>query len=63
VVAFTNQLPNIDLAGTNLANPPAATTLSAQNLADFDGSLLYFNVTSAARPTGDIRGNISQLPQ
>jgi len=57
VVAFTNQLANIDGAGTNLANPPAATTLSAQNLVDFDGSLLYFNVN------GDIRGNISQLPQ
>jgi len=56
VVAFTNQLANIG-AGTNLANPPAATTLTAQNLVDFDSSLLYFNVN------GDIRGNISQLPQ
>jgi hypothetical protein len=63
VVAFANQQPNIDGAGTNLANPPAATTLTAQSLADFDGSLLYFNVTSAANPNGDIRGNISPLPQ
>lgn len=63
VVAFTNQRTNIDGAGTNLANPPAATALSAQNLADFDGSLLYFNVTSTANPNGDIRGNISPLPQ
>ncbi|HUL92575.1 MAG TPA: CHRD domain-containing protein [Burkholderiales bacterium] len=63
VVAFANQRTNIDGAGTNLANPPAATTLSAQSLADFDGSFLYFNVTSAANPNGDIRGNISPLPQ
>ena len=45
MVSFTNQLANIDGAGNNLANPPAATTLTAQNLADFDGGLLYFNVT------------------
>lgn len=63
VVGFTNQLANVDGAGTNLANPPAATTLSAQNLADFDGGLLYFNVTSTANPNGEIRGNISPLPQ
>jgi hypothetical protein len=63
VVAFANQRSNIDGAGTNLANPPSTTVLSPQNLADFDNSLLYFNVTSTANPNGDIRGNISPLPQ
>ena len=63
VAAFPNQRTNIDGAGTNLANPPSTTALSPQNLADFDGSFLYFNVTSAAHPNGDIRGNISPLPQ
>jgi CHRD domain len=63
VIPFPHQRPNIDGAGTNLANPDATATMTAQNLADFDSSLLYFNVTSAANPNGDIRGNISQLPQ
>ena len=61
--AFPNQRTNIDGAGTNLANPAPTAVLSAQSLSDFDNSLLYFNVTSTAHPAGDIRGNISPLPQ
>lgn len=61
VLAFANLQNNYDSAGTNLANPPAGLTLSAQNLADFDNSLLFFNVTSAAFPNGEIRGNIVVL--
>jgi len=63
IAAFPNQRSNIDGVGTNLANPAPTAVLSAQSLSDFDNSLLYFNVTSAANPNGDIRGNISQLPQ
>lgn len=64
VVGYTNQQSGIDVPPTtNLANPPSATTLTAQTLSDFDSNLLYFNVISAANPGGDIRGNISPLPQ
>ncbi len=63
VLAFPNQRSNIDGLGTNLANPASTAILSPQNLTDFDASLLYFNVTTAAKPNGDIRGNISPLPQ
>src|SRR5262249_44075552 len=63
VLAFPNQRTNIDGAGTNLANPASTATLPTQDMSDFDNSLLYFNVTSAANPAGDIRGNISPLPQ
>lgn len=63
IVAFPNQRSNIDNAGTNLANPASTAVLSAQNLSDFDSSLLYFNVTSAGFPNGEIRGNISPLAQ
>jgi len=57
IVAFPNG------AGTNLANPASTTILTAQNLSDFDGNLLFYNITSAANPNGEIRGNISALPQ
>jgi hypothetical protein len=63
VLDFPNQRTNIDGNGTNLANPASTAMLSTQNVSDFDNSLLYFNVTSAANPAGDIRGNISPLPQ
>lgn len=63
IVAFPNQRSNIDGAGTNLANPASTAVLSGQNLSDFDNSLLFFNVTSTAFPAGEIRGNISPLPQ
>jgi CHRD domain len=63
IVAFPNQRSNIDGAGTNLANPASTAVLSAQSISDFDNSLLYFNVTSAGFPNGEIRGNISPLPQ
>jgi len=68
-LAFTNLQDNFDSNGTNLATPPAGSLLP--NLSDFDKSFLYFNVTSsnnlcAPAPTcaaGEIRGNISPLPQ
>jgi hypothetical protein len=63
IVGFPNQRSNIDGHGTNLANPASTAVLSAQNLSDFDNSLLYFNVTSTGFPNGEIRGNISPLPQ
>lgn len=59
VILFTNFQTNI-VAGTNLASPVAPPHLSAQNLADFAGGLLYFEVDSLANPGGEIRGNISQ---
>jgi hypothetical protein len=61
VLVFTNLQNNYDGSGTNLASPPAGLTLSAQNLTDFDASLLFFNVTSGAFPNGEIRGNIAPL--
>lgn len=61
VLPFTNLQNNYDSAGTNLASPPAALTLTTQNLADFDASVLFFNVTSATFPNGEIRGNIVVL--
>jgi hypothetical protein len=45
IVVFTNV--------QNLATPPAGTTMTAQNLTDFNNNFLYFNVN------GEIRGNIS----
>ena len=63
IVAFPNQRSNIDGAGTNLANPASTAVLSAQNLSDFDNRLLYYNVTSAGFPNGEIRGNITPLAQ
>jgi hypothetical protein len=63
VLPFANLQNNIDPAGTNLATPVAGAVLTQQNLSDFDNSLLFFNVTSAAFPNGEIRGNISPLPQ
>jgi len=61
VLAFTNLQNNYDGIGTNLASPPAGLSLSEQNLTDFDDSVLFFNVTSAAFPGGEIRGNIVVL--
>lgn len=58
VILFTNFQTNI-VAGTNLASPVAPPHLSAQNLADFANSLLYFEVDSLGNPGGEIRGNIS----
>lgn len=63
VAPFPNLQSNVDGAGTNLANPASTSVLTAQNLADFGSSLLFFNVTSSTFPGGEIRGNISQLPQ
>lgn len=63
ILAFPNQSSNIDGAGANLANPASTAVLSGQNLSDFDNSFLFFNVTDAAFPGGEIRGNISPLPQ
>ncbi|HET7764782.1 MAG TPA: CHRD domain-containing protein [Burkholderiales bacterium] len=63
IIAFPNQRSNIDGALTNLANPASTAVLSAQSLSDFDNSLLYYNVTSAGFPNGEIRGNISPLAQ
>jgi hypothetical protein len=59
-LAFANQ-NNFDGLGTNLATPAAGSVLPS--LSDFDNSLLYFNVSSATFPNGEIRGNISPLPQ
>jgi hypothetical protein len=58
-VAFANLQNNFDGLGTNLATPAAGSLLPS--LSDFDKSLLYFNVTSATFPNGEIRGNISPL--
>lgn len=63
IIAFTNLQTAIDLAGNNLATPPVGSVLTAQNLVDFDSNLLYFNVASAAKPNGEIRGNIAPAPQ
>lgn len=63
IVAFANQRSNIDGALTNLANPASTTILSAQNLTDYGTNLLFYNISSAANPNGEIRGNISALPQ
>lgn len=60
-LAFANLLDNFDGLGTNLATPAAGSVLP--NLLDFDTSLLYFNVSSGTFPNGEIRGNISPLPQ
>jgi len=58
-LAFANLQDNFDGLGTSLATPVAGSVLPS--LSDFDNSLLYFNVTSAAFPNGEIRGNISPL--
>jgi hypothetical protein len=63
IVAFTNLLANIDVNGNNLATPLSTATLTPQNLTDFGSNLLYFEVDSTAFPNGEIRGNISPLPQ
>ncbi|HZF19660.1 MAG TPA: CHRD domain-containing protein [Burkholderiales bacterium] len=60
-LAFTNLLDNFDGLGTNLATPAAGSVLP--NLSDLDNSFLYFNVSSGTFPNGEIRGNISPLPQ
>lgn len=59
VVDFGNLQPNVDGAGTNLATPAAGAQITAQDLADFDASQLYFNVASSVNTRGEIRGNIS----
>ena len=59
IIPFANLQANFDNAGANLANPRAGAQLSAQNLADFNASRLYFEVDSQAFPTGEIRGNIA----
>lgn len=63
ILAFSTLQNNFDASGTNLATPVAGAVLTQQNLADFDNSFLFFNVTSATFPGGEIRGNISPLPQ
>ena len=62
IVQFSNLQTNFDGASNNLASPlPAAAHLSAQNLSDFAGSLLYYEIDSPTFPGGEIRGNISPL--
>jgi hypothetical protein len=58
-LAFANLQNNFDGLGTNLATPAAGSVLPS--LSDFDSSFLYFNVSSATFPGGEIRGNISPL--
>lgn len=60
IVPFANLQSNIS-SGTNMATPLSTARLTAQNLADFASSLLYFQVNSQTNPNGDIRGNISPL--
>jgi hypothetical protein len=59
VVDFSNLQTNVDGAGTNLANPLAGAQMTAEDLADFDASQLYFNVASPVNPRGEVRGNIA----
>jgi len=61
VLGFGNLQNSFDGHGTNLATPTAGSVLPS--LADFDNNLLFFNVTSTTFPGGEIRGNISPLPQ
>ena len=56
IVAFANG------AGTSLAYPTAGSIMTAQNLADFDASRLYFDVVNMADTNSEIRGNIAPLP-
>jgi hypothetical protein len=60
IVPFANFLTNIDGLGTNLVHP-ASTANMNQNLTDFTNSLLYFEIDTAANPSGEIRGNVSPL--
>jgi CHRD domain-containing protein len=59
IIPFGNLQTNFDNAGSNLASPLSTAKMSAQDLADFAASLLYFEVDSQANPSGDIRGNIA----
>jgi hypothetical protein len=59
IIPFGNLQTNFDNAGSNLASPLSTAKMTAQNLADFAASLLYFEVDSQANPNGDIRGNIT----
>lgn len=61
IIPFTSFRTNIDALGTNLANAASTAQMSAQNLADFTSSLLYFEIDTAANPAGEIRGNVSPL--
>jgi len=60
IVGFSNLQTNFDMAGTNLATPPAGSQMTSQNLASFLLNYLYFNVHSmVAFPDGEIRGDIT----
>jgi len=59
IIPFGNLQTNFDAAGNNLASPLSTARLTAQNLADFANSLLYFEVDSSGNLNGEIRGNIS----
>jgi|SRR5215831_8885348 len=61
ILDFATLQDNFDGNNTNLATPVAGAVLTTQDLSDFDNSLLFFNVTSATFPNGEIRGNISPL--
>jgi len=61
ILGFANLQDNFDGNNTNLATPVAGAVLTQQDLSDFDNSHLFFNVTSATFPNGEIRGNISPL--
>ena len=61
IVAFANIEMGTGGGGTNLAYPAAGSMMTAQNLADFDASRLYFDVANVADPNSEIRGNIAPL--
>jgi hypothetical protein len=61
ILGFANLQDNFDGNNTNLATPVAGAVLTEQDLSDFDNSLLFFTITSATFPNGEIRGNISPL--
>ena len=64
IVTFSTRDTNFDLAGTNLAAPPAGTQMTAGDVSNFLINYLYFNVhsTTNGNPGGEIRGDITALP-
>lgn len=64
IVGLTTLDTDFDMAGTNLAIPPAGTQMTAQNVASLLINYLYFNIHSTANlnPGGEIRGDIAVLP-
>jgi len=70
IVGFDTLQTNFDGLGNNLAYPPAASQMTAQNISDFLVSYLYFNVHSTNNlcapamncAAGEIRGNMTPIP-